>query len=273
MKILFLGDIVGRSGRDAVCQNMKRWRQELQLDLVVANGENAAHGFGLTRAIATELFQSGVDVVTLGNHAWDQSEMVSAIGAFPHLIRPLNYPPGTPGHGAVVVEVKPGCKALVLNLMGRIFMDPLDDPFRAVAELLSKHRLGTTVQAIVVDIHAEATSEKMGLATLLDGHVSLVVGTHTHVPTADWRILPGGTAYQTDAGMCGAYDSIIGMDKTIALERFTNKVKRTRHQPAPGPATVCGLYVEVDDRTGRATQVAPFRQGGFLSQAWPASNV
>lgn len=269
MRLLFLGDIVGRSGREAVIDNMPTWREKLALDLVVVNGENASHGFGISPQTARDLLKAGVDVITLGNHAWDRRDLASEINSLPEVVRPVNYPPGTPGQGSRLVELQRGRKALVINVMGRIFMDPLDDPFRTLAETLSRHKLGRTVDAIIVDVHAEATSEKMGMGCFLDGHVTLVIGTHTHVPTADQRILPGGTAFQCDAGMCGDYDSVIGMDKKNALNRLLKKIPMERHQPAEGAATVCGLMVETDDSSGLARRVSPFRQGGVLAPCWP----
>ena len=269
MRILFLGDIVGRSGRDAVEQHLPELRRRLGVELAVVNAENASHGFGLTPAMADTLFAAGCDVLTLGNHAWDRKELIGHIGSTPRIIRPLNFPPGTPGAGSVVVSLPDGRRVLVANAMGRLFMDALDDPFRTVPELLSRHRLGVTVAAILVDFHAEATSEKAALAHLLDGRVSLVVGTHTHTPTADHRILPGGTAFQADAGMCGDYDSVIGMGKEAAVAKFVRKMPGERLQPADGEATICGLFVDTDDATGLARRVAPLRIGGRLSPAMP----
>ncbi len=269
MRILFLGDIVGRSGRDAVEARLPGLRRQLGIDLAVVNAENASHGFGLAPAMADTLFAAGCDVLTLGNHAWDRKELIGHIGSTPRILRPLNFPPGTPGAGSVVVSLSDGRKALVVNAMGRLFMDPLDDPFRIVPELLSRHRLGVTVAAVVVDFHAEATSEKAAFAHLLDGRASLVVGTHTHTPTADHRILPGGTAFQADAGMCGDYDSVIGMGKVAAVAKFVRKMPGERLQPADGEATICGLFVDTDDATGLARRVAPVRIGGRLSPAMP----
>jgi len=269
VRILFLGDIVGRAGRDAVMARLPDLRSKLALDLVVINAENASHGFGLSPQIATDLFAAGADVLTLGNHAWDRKDIIGHMAAAPRIIRPINFPPGTPGQGSVVVELANGRRALVVNVMGRLFMDPLDDPFRSVTELLTRYRLGATVNAIVVDLHAEATSEKWAFGAAFDGAVSLVVGTHTHTPTADHRILPAGTAYQTDAGMCGDYDSVIGMQKGAAIARFVRKMPGERLQPAEGEATIAGLMVETDDATGLARKVAPLRQGGLLSQTLP----
>jgi len=274
VKILFLGDIVGRSGRDAFTERLPGLRAELDLDLVVVNGENASHGFGLAPEMARAFFAAGADVITLGNHAWDRREIIPYLEEEKRVIRPANFPPGTPGQGAVVVEVRGGRKALVMNVMGRLFMDPLDDPFRAVQAELQRHTLGATgggrsIQAAIIDVHAEASSEKQSFGHSFDGMASLIIGTHTHVPTADHQILPGGTAYQTDAGMCGDYDSVIGMQKGGAALRFWKKMPGEKLAPAEGEATLCGLYVETDDATGLATRVAPLRQGGRLSQIMP----
>ncbi len=273
MNILFLGDVLGRSGRDAVGASLPGLRAELALDLVVVNAENASHGFGLAPEMAEALFAAGADVITLGNHAWDRREIIPYIEMQPRLIRPINFPPGTPGAGFVVVDVPGGRRALVLNAMGRLFMDAMDCPFRATAELLGRHRLGAggSVQAIVADFHAEATSEKLAFAHSFDGRVSLVVGTHTHVPTADHRVLAGGTAYQSDAGMCGDYDSVIGMQKVAAATRFWRKMPGERLGPADGEATLCGLVVRTDDVTGLAVSVSPLRRGGLLEPAGGAA--
>ncbi len=269
MRILFLGDTVGRTGREAAAAALPVLRQRLRIDLAVVNAENASHGFGLAPDMAKALFAAGADVITLGNHAWDRKEVIPYIAQEPRLLRPLNFPPGTPGAGAVVVEVPGGRRALVMNAMGRLFMDPLDCPFRGTADILARHRLGGTIHAIVIDFHAEATSEKLGYAHSLDGQVSMVVGTHTHVPTADHQVLARGTAYQSDAGMCGDYDSVIGMAKDGASARFIRKIPGERLAPAEGPATVCGLFVETDDATGLALRAEPVRTGGRLSQVVP----
>ncbi len=269
MRILFLGDLVGRSGRDAAVEHLPKLRNELGIDLAIVNGENAAGGFGITEKICSELYAAGTDVVTTGNHVWDQRETVSFIGNDPRLLRPLNFPAGTPGHGSGVYRTRAGKKVLVVNLMGRLFMDPLDDPFAAAVSELSSYTLGGSVDAIVVDFHAEATSEKMAFAHMLDGKVSLVVGTHTHVPTADHQILPGGTAYMSDAGMCGDYDSVIGMEKPVPIARFTRKLPTDRLAPANGPATVCGVFLETNDKSGLATRIEPVRVAGRLAPAMP----
>jgi len=269
MKILFLGDLVGRSGRDAVTAALPGLRTRLALDLVIVNAENASHGFGLAPEMARALFEAGADVITLGNHAWDRREILSYITETPRLLRPLNFPPGTPGAGAVIVEIPGNRRALVLNAMGRLFMDALDCPFRASAVELSKHKLGANLHAIVIDFHAEASSEKMAYAHSFDGQVSFVVGTHTHCPSADHQILPGGTAFQSDAGMCGDYDSVIGMAKQNAAARFWRKLPGERLAPAEGEATICGVFVETDDATGLAHRIFPVRMGGRLSPAMP----
>src|SRR4029077_18437342 len=270
MRILLLGDAVGRSGREAVATSLPRLREALRIDLAVVNAENASHGFGLAPDMATALFAAGADVITLGNHAWDRKEIIPFISENPHLLRPLNFPPGTPGSGAIVVDVPGGRKALVMQAMGRLYMDALDCPFRGAAQELAKHRLGGTVGAILVDFHAEATSEKMAFAHSFDGQVSLVIGTHTHCPSADGQVLPGGTAFQSDAGMSGDYDSVIGMAKQGAATRFWRKLPGERLAPAEGEATVCGVFVETDDTTGLARTVAPVRVGGRLAAAMPS---
>jgi hypothetical protein len=268
MNILFLGDIVGRSGRDAVIAALPSLRRDLALDLVVANAENAAHGFGLTPEIARALFDAGCDALTLGNHAWDRREIVPYIETEPRLLRPINYPPGTPGRGAQVIAAQ-GLKALVINVMARLFMDPLDDPFATVKAELARHRLGVTVDAILIDLHGEASSEKQAFAHHFDSQASIIVGTHTHVPTADARVLPGGTAYQTDTGMCGDFDSVIGMAKEGSISRFVRKMPGERLAPAEGEATICGLFAETDQATGLARRVEMLRLGGCLSPQLP----
>ena len=269
MRILFLGDIVGRSGRDAVAGSLPGLRAGLGVELAVVNAENASHGFGLAPEMARVLFDAGADVLTLGNHAWDRREIIPFLATEKRVIRPLNFPPGTPGAGSAEVTLADGRRALVVNAMGRLFMDPLDCPFRTSAELLARYRLGASVNAIIVDFHAEATSEKMAYAHSFDGAVSLVVGTHTHCPTSDHQILPRGTAYQSDAGMCGDYDSVIGMAKEGAAARFWRKLPGERLAPAEGEATICGLFVETDDTTGLARRVEPLRMGGRLAPVMP----
>ena len=268
MNLLFLGDIVGKPGRDAVVAELPNLRGSLKTDLVIANGENAAGGFGLTRATAEDLFAAGVDVISTGNHWADQKEILTYIETEDRILRPQNYPKNTPGRGANLYATPGGGRVLVVNVMGRVFMDALDDPFAAVGAQLDACPLGEGADAVVIDIHAETTAEKMAMGHFCDGRVSLVVGTHTHVPTADAQILPGGTAYQSDAGACADYDSVIGMEKTEPVQRFTRKLPSQRFTPATGPATVCGVFVTTNAR-GLATRIEPVRVGGRLAQALP----
>jgi metallophosphoesterase (TIGR00282 family) len=268
MRFLLCGDIVGRAGREVVIAHLPRLRRELGLDFVIANGENAAHGFGITDTICAELYAAGVDVITTGNHVWDRREIIGYIGGDPRLLRPINFPPGTPGRGHAVLALPGGRKLLVINAMARLFMDAIDDPFTGVDRLLAEHPLGA-VDAILVDFHGEATSEKMSMGHFCDGRVSAVIGTHSHVPTADCQILPGGTAYMTDAGMCGDYDSVIGMQKEAAVARFVRKMPGERLQVAEGEGTLCAAFVETDDATGLARRIAPLRLGGRLQPHWP----
>ena len=268
MKFLFCGDVVGRPGRDAVKKYVPELRRRFALDLVVVNAENAAAGRGLTERLCGEFYDCGVDVLTTGNHVWDQREIIPYIDRDPRLLRPANFPKRTPGAGWRLHPV--GAQSvLVINLMGRLFMEALDDPFARLEGLLGEFRLGVEVAAILVDFHAEASSEKMALGHFADGRVSAVFGTHCHVPTADWQILPGGTAYQTDAGMCGDYDSVIGMQKEPATLRFVTKMPGERPQVAEGEATLCGIFLETDDDTGLARAVEPVRIGGRLAPHLP----
>lgn len=269
MRLLFLGDIVGRPGRLAVSERLPALRERWRLDCVVINGENAAGGFGITESICDELINAGADAVTLGNHSFDQREAMVFIARQPRLVRPANYPPGTPGRGATVVETQSGARVLVVNVMGRIFLDPLDDPFAAAERELSACPLRDAADAVIVDVHAEATSEKEAFGWFLDGRASLVVGTHTHVPTADHRILPGGTAYMSDVGMCGDYDSVLGMQKDEPVRRFLQKTPGNRLEAATGEGTLCGIAVETDDATGLARRVSPVRLGPHLEETWP----
>jgi hypothetical protein len=269
LRILFIGDVVGRSGRAIVNQRLPGLIADWMLDLVVLNGENSAGGFGITETIFNEFVDAGADVVTLGNHSWDQREALVFIERSPRLVRPLNYPKGTPGRGAAMIETKGGGRALVINAMARIFMDPLDDPFTAIEREIDACKLGRDADVILVDFHGEATSEKQAMGHFLDGRVTAVVGTHTHVPTADHRVLPGGTAFQSDAGMSGDYDSVIGMVKDEPLSRFLRRIPATKFEAATGPGTLCGLAIETDDATGLATQVAAVRLGARLEEAVP----
>jgi metallophosphoesterase (TIGR00282 family) len=268
MRILFIGDIIGRTGRDVIAAELPTIREKLALNFVIANGENAAGGFGLTRAIANDLFATGIDVITTGNHWADQKEILGFIDDEDRILRPINYPPGTPGKGAGLFETRGGHRVLVVNPMGRVFMDSLDDPFRAVESQLEACPLGEGADAIVIDMHAEATSEKMAMGQFCDGRASLVVGTHSHVPTADAQIFPHGTAYQTDAGACADYDSVIGMEKFEPVQRFLKKMSSSRYSPASGPGTLCAVYVETATN-GLATRIEPVRVGGRLKQSMP----
>jgi metallophosphoesterase (TIGR00282 family) len=268
MRILFIGDIIGKPGRDVVAEELPRLRDALKLDFVIANGENAAGGFGITRATANELFSAGADCITTGNHWADQKEILSYIRDEDRILRPKNYPAGTPGKGANLFVARDGQRVLVINVMGRVFMDPLDDPFAAVEGELAACPLGEGADAIVVDMHAEATSEKMAMGHFCDGRASMVVGSHSHVPTADAQIFPGGTAYQSDAGACCDYDSVIGMDKFEPVQRFVRKISGSRYSPATGPATLCAVFVETNAR-GHAARVEPVRVGGRLMQTVP----
>jgi metallophosphoesterase (TIGR00282 family) len=269
LRILFIGDVVGRSGRAIVNQRLPGLIVDWKLDLVVLNGENAARGFGITETIFREFIDAGVDVVTLGNHSWDQREALVFIERSPRMIRPINYPKGTPGKGAAMIEAKNGARVLVMNAMGRIFIDPLDDPFAAVDRELEACALGRDADAILLDFHAEVTSEKQAMGHHLDGRVTAVIGTHTHAPTADHQVLPGGTAFQSDAGMTGDYDSVIGMVKDEPLSRFLRRIPATKFEAATGPATLCGLAIETDDASGLATRVAAVRLGARLEEALP----
>jgi hypothetical protein len=268
MRLLFIGDVVGRAGRAALLAHAPTLRARWRLDLVVVNGENAAGGFGVTAAICGEFFAAGVDAITLGNHAFDQREALAFIEREPRLLRPANYPKGAPGRGAGVFATAAGARALVVNLMGRVFMDPLDDPFQRVDEELALCPLGAGCDACVIDFHAEATSEKQAFGHFVDGRVSLVACTHTHVPTADARVLSGGAGFVTDVGMTGDYDSVIGMAKEEPLRRFTRHIPSGRFEPALGAATLCGVAVETGP-DGLARRIAPLRLGGALTPAEP----
>lgn len=265
MRILFFGDVMGRSGRDGLAKYMPDLKTRLKPDVVIANVENAAAGFGVTVKMAQEFYALGIDCLTTGNHIWGQRELVSAIDSEPRLLRPLNFPEGTPGRGFYLHSLPGGRKILIVNVMARLFMEPvLDDPFATAEKLIAQHRLGQTVQAVFVDFHGEASSEKMAFGHVFDGRISGMVGTHTHIPTADAQVLPKGTAYMTDAGMCGDYDSVIGMKKELAIWKFTRKIPGERLSPAEGEATVCGALIVTDDATGLAQSIEPVRAGGRL---------
>jgi len=279
VNILLCGDVVGRAGREAVKRHLPMLRTALALDVAIVNAENAAGGYGLTERICGELYDAGADILTTGNHVWDQRELISYIERDPRVLRPANFPAGTPGAGVLRYALPDGRSILVVNLMGRLFMDALDDPFARFESILADSPLGPALlgpallgngaDAIVVDFHAEATSEKMAFGHFADGRVSAVLGTHTHVPTADAQILPGGTAYMTDLGMCGDYDSVIGMQKEPSVRRFVRKMPGERPHAAEGEATVSGVFVVTDDSTGLARRIEPVRIGGRLAPHLP----
>ncbi|WOI53837.1 TIGR00282 family metallophosphoesterase [Parvularcula sp. LCG005] len=269
MRLLFLGDIMGRTGRTAVAEQLPGLRKAWQVDFVIANAENAAGGFGVTGAIAHSLFEAGVDCITTGNHAFDQKDDISFFDDEPRMLRPANFPRSNPGRGAGLYFTKDDRRVLVIQLHGQRFMNPMDDMIPALEREMSGMSLGHEADAIVVDVHAEATSEKYVIGHYMDGRVSLVCGSHTHVPTADVQVLPGGTAFQADAGMCGDYDSVIGMEKHAPIENMVSKIKSGRMVPASGEATICGIVVDTDDRTGLSTGAWAVRVGGRLAAAAP----
>lgn len=270
MKLLFLGDVMGRAGRQAITSTLPRLREEWRLDFVVVNAENATNGAGLSGSHATALLEAGADCLTLGDHAFDQRDMLQFIEGEPRIIRPINFSRSAPGVGHRLFTTRTGKKVLVAQVLGQVFMKrPFDDPFSALEPVLKSYPLGGQANAVIVDVHCEATSEKMAMGHYCNGRASLVVGTHTHVPTADAMIMSGGTAFQSDAGMCGDYDSVIGMDKEEPLRRFLTGMPKGRFSPAAGEATLSGIYVETDDKTGKATRVVMVRLGGRLAQSHP----
>ncbi len=269
MRILFLGDVVGRSGRAALAERLPALRADWRLDFVIVNAENASNGNGCTAAHAQALLAAGADVLTLGDHAFDQKDMLQAVQSEPRIVRPLNFAKDAPGLGVRAYQAG-GRRVVVAQALGQVFMKrPFDDPFSALDAALRTHRMGAAANAVIVDFHAEATSEKTAMGHWLDGRASLVVGTHTHVPTGDAQILDGGTAYLTDAGMCGDYGGVIGMDRAEPLRRFVTGMPRARFEPGTGEATLAGVYLETDDRSGRATRIVPVRQGGRLAPSGP----
>lgn len=275
MKIAFFGDVVGKPGRAAVVEHLPQLKRDLALDFIIVNAENAAGGFGLTEKIANEMFDAGADCLTLGDHAWDQREAMTYIERESRLLRPLNYPEAAnaPGRGAHLFALPDGRRVGVIQLQGNVFMrQDMANPFSAADAALDQMPLGTVADVVIVDMHCEATSEKMAMGHHCDGRASLVVGSHTHVPTADAMILSGGTAYQTDAGMCGDYDSVIGMQKEISVHRFLTQLPGERYKPALGSGTLSGIYVETADTTGLATRIEMIRVGGALQETVPASS-
>ena len=269
MRLLFIGDIVGRAGRKVLLEKLPGLRKRYALDFVIVNGENAAGGFGITEAILNDFLEAGADCVTLGNHAFDQKDALVFIDRQPRLVRPLNLPKGTPGRGAGLYKARNGADVLVINALGRVFMTEMDCPFRAIDNEITACKLKRDTDVIFVDFHAEATSEKQALAHFVDGRVSAVVGTHTHSPTSDNRVLTGGTAYMSDAGMTGDYDSVLGMDRAEPIHRFLTRIPNERFTPADGLATLCGAAVDIDDKTGLARSITPVRLGGVLAPTEP----
>ena len=261
MKIVFIGDIVGRQARETFIEKISNIKNDYAPDVIIVNAENAAAGYGLTKKIAVQLLEAGVDAITLGNHAWDQKEMLSYIEECPKIIRALNYPIGVPGRGYYELKLHDGRKILIIQVMLRLFMGLfLDDPFSATKDLLQKEKLGKTCNAILIDMHGETTSEKNSFGHFFDGKVSAILGTHTHIPTSDAKILDAGTAYQTDVGMTGDYNSVIGMDKANPIHGFVKGYRSDgRFFPAEGKVTVCGAYIETDDKTGLSLKIQPFQ--------------
>lgn len=270
MRILFLGDMCGRSGRKAVFEKLPDLVKRYKLDFVIVNGENAAGGFGITEEIFHQTIESGADVVTTGNHVFDQREAMVFADREERFLRPANFPAGTPGKGANIFEARNGARVMVANIMGTVFMHPtLDDPFKCAEQILEQAALGEEADVVIIDFHAEASSEKMCFGHFVDGKATLVVGTHTHVPTADHQIMPAGTAFMSDSGMCGDYNSSLGMDFEEPLHRFLTKTTRGRFEAATGEATLCGVGIDVDLKTGLANHIAPLRIGPHLSPCSP----
>ncbi len=269
MRIAVFGDVVGRSGRTALIERLPGLRRNLSLDFIVVNAENAAGGFGVTPRICEDLFDAGADVLTTGNHAFDQREDILIFDREPRLLRPANFPASNPGRGSGMFQDKDGRNVLIIHVQGQRGMAPIDDPCAAIDRELEGVKLGREADAIIVDFHGEATSEKYSMGHHLDGRASVIVGTHTHVPTADDQILPGGSAYITDLGMCGDYDSVIGMEKSEPLHRFVSKMPGGRFSPATGPATICGIFVETDSKSGLAVKASAIRTGGRLRGIMP----
>jgi len=269
LKLLFLGDVMGRAGREAVQNRLPGLIESYGFDLVVVNAENASHGRGLTQSHYLALRQAGADVITLGDHAFDQRDTLTYIERETCLLRPINFPEGAPGRGAMLVEARNKAQVLVINALGRVFMNPMDDPFAAVERAIGDCPLGEVADAVIVDFHAEATSEMAAMGHFLDGKASLVVGTHTHMPTSDQRILGSGTGFMSDAGMCGDYNSVIGMEVDEPLSRFTTGIARGRFVPASGEASLSGVAIKTDAGTGLCLSISPVRIGGVLEQALP----
>ena len=266
MKILICGDIVGKSGRKVIEKYVPNIVKKNKIDFVVVNGENSANGFGITKKICDELYSFGVDVITSGNHIWDQKEIIEHIERDKRLLRPCNYPSGTPGMGYGAYEIKNGLTIVVINVMCKLFMDPLEDPFRTVDEILNFLNKKINSPVILLDVHGESTSEKMAIAHFFDGRISAIFGTHTHIPTADLHILEKGTFYQTDLGMCGDYDSVIGMKKEFSIKKFTNKYVKSRLETASGEGTLCGTIIDIDEKNKLVRDFDQIILGGKLKQ-------
>lgn len=263
MNIILIGDIVGRSGREAFAQHLPRLRETYAPDVIIVNVDNASNGKGVNMKHARAFLDAGADVLTTGDHVWDQREMIGKIGDEPRILRAINFPETTNGNGFIVLTLGNGKKLMVVHAIGRVFMKPMDDPFAAIDALIAKYPLGQSVDGIVVDFHAEATSEKVALGHHLDGRVSAVIGTHTHIPTADAHILSGGTGYMTDAGMTGDYDSVIGVQKQTPVYKFTTGLPGAKMEPAQGDATLCGACLTIDSK-GKTSRIVPFKSGGLL---------
>ena len=259
MKIIYCGDVVGRAGREAVLNNLPELRETYKPDVIVVNVENAAHGFGVSPGICRDFLEKGVDALVTGNHVWQQRDIIPFLNDCKKIVRPLNYPEGLPGRGAVEIELANGKKILIAQVLGRLFMEAVDCPAQAIEKLLKNYTLGRNIAAILVDIHAEATSEKLAMGYFLDGRVSIVAGTHTHVPTADARVLPKGTAYITDVGMCGDYESVLGFEVEEPINRLNRRYTGGRLVPAKGKGTLFGIFVETDDTTGLAKSITQIK--------------
>lgn len=264
MKILFCGDVVGKAGRKLVLSCLPKLKETLNLDFIIVNGENAAHGFGINPKMYNSFLDHGADVITLGNHSFDKPDIFPILNEANNIIRPMNYPENTVGKGFCIVESASGVRVAVVQLLGSVFMRSVDSPFLSIQKWLETHKRGRDYDVLVVDFHAEATAEKVALGHYLDGHASLVVGTHTHIPTADAHVLSSGTAYISDIGMCGDYDSVIGMKKELAFPRFLGGDKKGRLEPAEKNATFCAVCADIDEKTGRAREIFPVRIGQTL---------
>lgn len=264
MKLLFCGDVIGKAGRRIVFEMVPKLRQKLGLDMVIVNAENATHGFGLSPSHYEAFLKHGADVITLGNHSFDKPEIFSVLETKNNIVRPLNFPENTIGQGWCIFTTATGVRVAIVQLIGRVYMKSAEDPFNMMETWLQKHVKGVDYDVLFVDFHAEATAEKCAMGHFLDGRASMVVGTHTHIPTADYRLLPQGTAYMTDVGMCGDYDSVIGMVTAGALARFYSPEHKGRLQPAENNRTFCAVYAEFNEMTGMPVRILPVRIGAFL---------